>query len=1245
MITNPGSSRTLDPTGRSLVTVVGLHDKQLADAEINLIQSLQDFKRKQQTKDTVSSGCLTWSPFTYTARTTGAQALTFSIPAFDALVNGDVVTVGGNNSTDPTKNVVTIPAPSFWSPGSSANPGSLYVVFLECWYQRLNPITGLGYYRNTTNNLLYYFPNGAINAAVANMIANDSIDPFEGKETTERVQLQWALRVAAIDPAYDFTQHSMGLDPGATPEQTVYGQAAQTSAQPGSPYQFTNLGQVTGDAGLWRSGDGNVNNALGTLDGYSYALPVAIVFQRNSGAYAVDLNPLGTADALVAGSGFLTSGWTSRPDGKYADVVFPEDVVDTRSIVSLTGWDHETVLKEGFVDVISGKTRLALARGETPGNLPIATGSLLDYAVAVSPNAIANTNTVGAFDGYRNGFSSSDETFYSTQKVTVSQKATGSNGMRWAQGDSFTLTLAGNLPGTISYLAVQALVDNTIDSIKTPVLLLNGQISVSGLGSKTVTVTLVKDLAGTSYDPGLNPLYLTMGVECPANGGMNLVKVPASLYGGTLLDAVLGKTLPVYGVSDYAVSSSVPTVVTGAAYAYNPNYSDTIFGTRVLVNVAGSTGTVSTNQSGNPITTFALSRTGLPGHITGLYVVSVVDQTGAAWTIVGRTIQGTNFTLQVQGSVPTTSTLTVTFLAVNTAQASYSAPVKAITSIEETVLAGTATDSNFQPDPRIAVVSVKNYAGDHNLVVLSTTGGMLTGLAGDDVNKLIWVQDTNGNYNAVQVASAVFANGFVTLNVPPTVNLEVQKFFVVAALEPAFSPASSLTLLTNYVPYQGEGVTGRDYELVRTEDTALVTTNGTGTAPIPGIKDIYPYDRELPISTMLPSQVAWSDATLLNQPVASFFDSNFVAKINQNVEHTFEVPAHTNDFIEPIGDDKRKSFQLSTASGSRGFAKAVPHMGFAIAPVNPKTAVGEGVTSTSGAITLFVNNATGNDNNDGFSTATPFLTISAALESLPSVLRHPCSIQLMPTGQAYSIAALSQSLQIAALGDGVVRAAKYYALGVLAFTIQEAGRLVITAQAGTTGKITIDATGFTGFGDGPTSAFFIDNSRVIFNQLEFKGFSDPAIKGIDSNVQFVNCAFTKNQQAASFEQGCSVIVDGGVITIGASGTGFVASQSALECTGSTFAVAANATPGPFFVVERGSNLTLDAHTPAQESNVASTVVIAEAELNSSIVVTKAFTTAGAASISQNSVLSRTVAVAPFGGGVVQDSSSNVTTSL
>lgn len=1233
-------SRTLNPAGKSFTHVTGLHDRRLADADVNLIQDVADLKRTSLLADQTCSGVLGWAPFKFNTNNPNF----FNIPAFDALVNGELVTVAGNMTADLTTNLAYIPPPGFYTPGSAAAPAAIYVVFLEAWYQRLDPSTGVGYYVDT-NGVQWISLNGCATPVQANLVANDVIDPMAGYETTERVQFQWAIRSQPVALSYDFTKYNFGLDPGAIAAETVYGMANQSVPTQTSPYQFTNMGSVNGDAGLWRAGDGNVNNMLATMDGYSYAIPLAVVFQRNTGIFSVPLNPFGCASATVSGSGLEASGVSGRYDGFFADVVYPSDAVDTRSMISLRGWEPEDLVRKGFVDLVMGTTQQKIARGETPGSQTSAVGSQLAYNIAVSPAAIANTDTIGAFDGFMNGFSSQPVTFTTTTTVTVNQKVVGTIGGRWSQNDAFTIALPSGSPATISSVQVQGLVNNSLTSTKAPVLLLPGQITVQGIGTSLVTVTLTQNLAGTSYDPGLNPIYLTVGVSYPAASGMDLRVVPSVVCGGSLYDGASGLTLPVYGVSEYDMQASLPVSGAETAVAINPEYSNTIFGTRVTVAVAGSTGVASTSASGTVLTTFSLARTGLSGGLTGIYVISVTDQTtGATYSIASRSINGNNFTLQINGSVLSTATLLVTFMVQNTAQLAFNAPVKGVTSIEETVLAGNLVNTSFRMDPRIQVVSIQNTPGSYNQVVLATTNGVLSGIAGDDVSKLIWVLDSQGNLDAVQISSATFANGFVTLTVPSAVNLSVQQFFVVASLLPSLSANSSLVLTEYYVPYQGEGTTGRDYEIVHTENTALVTTNGTGAEPVPGLRDVYPYNRELPIVTTLPSQAAWNDAGLSNSAVASFFDSNYVAKRFQNVEHTFEVPVHSNDFIELVSDSKRKSFQLTTSGGGRGFAKAVPHMGFAITPVTSRTVASDMVTMTAGPVTLYVNNSSGSDANEGLTTSAPLKTLAAAINALPNVLRHPCTIQLISTGVSYSVSANQNSLEVLALGDGEVRPAKYYALGNIAFTIQDAGRLVISNQTGA-GLYTIDATGFTGFGDGPTSAFFIDNTRVLFSGIEFRGFTDPAIEAIDSDVEFIGCQFSDNIQAGSFSQGCAVVVDGGAIELGSGCTGVVLSQSDLTASGVQLTVDAGAAPGVFYVAEMGSSITLASHAASEETNVSAGTVVASAQLNSSIVCGSDFSTGGCAALTANSVLSRTVAVEPFIGGLTTDASSSTTTSL
>jgi len=1245
-------SRTLIPDQKSLIRVVGLHDRQITDADINLTQDLISAQNERRLQDQTTSGCLTYQPLTFAP----FSANTFFIPAFDVLMNGDVVTVAGNLSSALSTNKVILPKPQTWQFGSTTQPAQIYIVFLELWYSNLDSTPGAsrGYYVQPGTNALFYWPYGCTTPDPSNLtlLPNDTISPFIGQPTTFRAQIQWAIRVQPVALTYNFSTYRFGLDPGANASETVYAQGGSSSPVFGNPtYQFTNMGTINGDTGIWRAGDGNVNNSLISMDGYSYATPLAVVFQRNIGVFSVLNNPFGCASisSNVLNSGLITSGVSGRFDVKFADSIYPEDTVDTRLTIQQQGYDNQLLAQEGFASLVMGDTTLAIGRGIPPGNQAVALGSTLDYYVSMNNTAIANTDTIGQFDGFANGFSSDARTYSTTQQVTIDQKSIGLSGSPWKIGDSFVISMPASSFGAINTIQVQILV-NQPDGSKSPALLLPGQIEITGLGTKSVTVTIIINLTGTAYDPGANSMICTVGAFYAAGGGSDLRQIPVSIEGGQLVDSASGQTLQVFGVSEYEAQQQQTPLQAYQIWTYNPSFSNTTFGTRLWVQIAGSTGTQAT-VSNVTYTTFILNRTNLNNGIDGLYPVSAHDSvSGNNYVVFSRNINSKQVTITLQAAVLTTSTVVFEFLANATCQVAFNPPVKGITEIDETVLAGNWTsDSTLPMDNRITIASNVFYSGVTNTFILTANNCLLKGISGDDVNQFIFVQNTQGTFDAVQISSASFQNGLVVINVPTTVNLTVQAFFMCVSIAPAVAPASSIIIEEMYIPYQGEGVLNRNYEVLYTDDQALVTTNGTGTAPIIGLADVYPYNRQLPMSVSLPALVAWPDATLFNVAVASFFDSNYVGKQYNNVETTFEVPVHTNDWIDPFTKDKKKLLQFISQAAQRGFDRALPHVGFAIQPVTEKTIVGQNVLATTAPIVLYVNNVAGNDQNNGLIASKAFLTIQAALDTLPAVLRHPCSIQIIPTGLPFTISGMQMqnSLQIIALGDGQVVTAKYYAIGNLAFTIQDSGRLVITASAGSTGNIVIDATGSTPYGDGPISAFFCNDSRVIFNQLTFKGFTNPAVYGISADIEFVNCNFTDNIQAGGFIGGCTVSVNGGTLDLGMGGSGFVSDQSELVISAMNYAVDPTATPGTFFVLQRGSSITLSNHGTdiAEEKGILAATAIVAASLNSNVVTQNTYQSNGSATLAALSVIQRTVSINPFIGGVTTDSTSFVLTSL
>lgn len=1237
-------SRSLNPDGRSLATVVARHDRRITDADINLIQDLQDQKRTELLSTGIFSGCLSYSPFKFNT----SQANYLEIPAFSVVYNGEVVQIGGWNSGSLQTNVVNLPPPSYWVSGQSANDSTTYVIYLELWSRYLDEDSGSGYYVDPQGSKWLY-PNGCIGANTNLFIPDDVLDPFEGITTTCRAQNQWALRAVATTNNYDFNTFPTGLDVGSHAGEVMYGQAFQVSPVQVPGYEFVNMGTINGDFGLWRSGIGS-NSALGTVDGYTYAMPVAVAFQMNVGKYDIVNNPLGCGTVLSKGSGLIANGLSGRPDNKFADVTYPEAVIDTRMVTKMDAEDDDVCLNRGFSDLVTGLTALKVSRGDGVGAKTSVVGSQLPYTVMVAPNAVANTDYLGKFDGFMNGFSSDARVFFVTKQFTVNQKSSGVQGQRWAKGDLVQVVLDDpNNPvrsgAAILSVIVQAAVTQT-DGSKQGVLLYTGQINISGLGTRSLSISFNQDLTGTPYDPGLAPLYLTLGVSYPASGGFDLRVAPKDVSGGVLFDNANSANMQVFGVSDYAVSKNYLTTANNGLDAYNPNYSSFLFGTIYTNRLVHSASGVRTVTNGNVTTLFSLPRTGLLGKYTGLYVVNVFDvQSGTEYAVTARSMDANNVYVAVQADFSNYNTgLRIGQLLYNTVQLSYNAPVRGVTSLEETVVvgAGISPSLGLQSDPRVTILSVK-YQSSQNVILLGASNCTIKGVGGYNSVRFIYVADSsNTTYTAYALASVQVFNGVVTITMPnDSVNLENRSWFLAASLLPAPDAHSSLTLTSNYIPYQGEGISGRSYNILYSDDYALVTTNGTGAAPVPGITDVFPFNRELPLSPALPSQISWRDSDLANQSLSAQFGSNYEAKRQFNIENVIKVPLYTNDFIEPLTGWKRKTLTLQS-EGGRGFSSATPHTGFAIQTPTPKSVLGSSVLSTSGPIVLYVSNTTGKDSNDGLSPLTPKVTLQAALAVLPPVLRHPVTIYLMDTGVPYLLSQMfsAGTISAAVMGSGINRGyPKHYCVFNLAFNLQEAGRLLISNQVGASNPVEISGLGVLPQGDGPVSAFVVSDSRAQFHEIKFTNFVDPALAIMDSDVELSNCVFASNIQAAELTEGSGCILNGGEINLPAGGTGFVLSEASLYMANVKL-TAANSV-NAFVVATMNSDVTLSTHTLGMETGVTNSTRVVNARLNSTVVCDPNFTTMGSCDISTSSVLSSPTSIASFQGGVTSDASSVV----
>jgi len=283
-----GVTRVLDPRQAALLQVIWQQGKPPLDSELNLLQQLATDWRQQIVLRGTPSGWLgnetnpsedfvtspEWSNwFRFGRQRTGeTKALMW------AVVNGWLVPVSGTKTGTPpgspndsdTWNKIALDPP----PNNSGDFRSDFV-FLEVWLARVpaNPST----VNKPSSSAIYRYGNVE---GGQSYLADDIQDPAIGFETTQRVQLQYRIRV--VKGLIGLSSNPDGFDSTSV--------KARGSATSDTSFTFANMRKELGDSGLWRAGDGTANS-LGTVDGYTYAIPLAVVFRRNGVVWTADPSP------------------------------------------------------------------------------------------------------------------------------------------------------------------------------------------------------------------------------------------------------------------------------------------------------------------------------------------------------------------------------------------------------------------------------------------------------------------------------------------------------------------------------------------------------------------------------------------------------------------------------------------------------------------------------------------------------------------------------------------------------------------------------------------------------------------------------------------------------------------------------------------------------------------------------------------------------------------------------------------
>lgn len=387
-----GVSGYLEAEGRSYETTIYQASKPVLDRELNLVQDvsqagvrsiLQLAQSGWLSADVVDTASHS-SGICLDVVSTGGNAL--FMPALKALVNGWLISVEGTG--DLTLTVLTNNHLSLGAAPVGAGSKRTDLVILEVWRCLLSASPSTAGKSQTAK----IWRNGNVKIATTNDAAlnfvDNILDSGVGAETTKRVQVQYRLRVI---PGVDLAVHPYGMSDPTVLASSVPPIPATVD---GNVTAFTYSSQsAAGDGGLWRAGDGNPANSLGTVDGYMYALPLLAVFRRNSTAFARDTNHNG------AGA-WSTSG---RPDGLYHNVINARDVLDLRTNISLQGWSYPELLSKNVNSLLDNTLKTEIMTTALGGG---STGHSVLWADEIGPTDTAGAQRIRAgFDGVCRRFS------------------------------------------------------------------------------------------------------------------------------------------------------------------------------------------------------------------------------------------------------------------------------------------------------------------------------------------------------------------------------------------------------------------------------------------------------------------------------------------------------------------------------------------------------------------------------------------------------------------------------------------------------------------------------------------------------------------------------------------------------------------------------------------------------------------------------------------------------------------------
>ena len=504
VLSNIEKSPVFTPDRRSQSFWTQHEDAVLQASFLVASQQIQEYERRRLVQAIMPSGFLQVGDRTIKTRAgadirvgdlvvgaTGSDINTFYIYAPDeqytAFVNGWTITLynmlGNGATSPPSADYLAIDL------GTAPATGSRFdFAFLEVWKEELGSSDGLS-------------PWGNVDAAETDF-PNDAADSrVSGGAVNAIVELRSRLRV---DQGVDYADHPFGLDDTAN----VFARGGASA--PVSSHTFAYQGK-----GLWRAGSGNATSrsALSSTDGYSYAIPIAVVFRRNRDNWSSTNRNGAEAIGMTA----------TRPDGLSYDQVAAADVDDLRPHIG-TFVDLSSLVRDTRHRMAANELGLGLRQDATTTALwgtEIQRSEGLTTVSGITPNSA------------RRRFSDEEATQECADVMT-----TGSNDT--ALSDVFVYTHSSRL---ITIDASDVAASATVSASAPKVVWVStGSTGVitdagwSGLGTGTATATLATGDSG--YQSSGN-FMVSADITVPAAAA--LTKVPSQVH-----SAIFGSSTSMY---------------------------------------------------------------------------------------------------------------------------------------------------------------------------------------------------------------------------------------------------------------------------------------------------------------------------------------------------------------------------------------------------------------------------------------------------------------------------------------------------------------------------------------------------------------------------------------------------------------------------------------------------------------------------------------------------------------------------